>query len=65
MFLTRFKHGNNLQTHIRINLHTHEPLIGYECGVFMHEPDGEQWGFCVGYVKTLENLEKMGDLERE
>lgn len=39
VFLTIIKHGNNLQTQQQIKLHTHEPLISFECGVFMHEPD--------------------------
>lgn len=36
-FFIGFDYGNNLQTHIRINLHTQEPLIGSECGVFFHD----------------------------
>lgn len=39
VFLTIFKHGNNLQTQQEINLHTHESLIGSECGVFFHEQE--------------------------
>lgn len=39
VFLTTFKHENNLKTQQQINLHAHEPLIGSECGVFCHEPE--------------------------
>lgn len=38
-FFIGFDHGSNLQTHIWINLHTREPLIASECGVFFHDSD--------------------------
>ena len=35
MFLDEITHGFNLPTLHRYHLHTHEPLIGSECGEFL------------------------------
>lgn len=43
IFFSGFKYWINTQTPKQTNLHTHEPLIGFECGVFSRNSDEHTW----------------------
>ena len=43
VFSVRFFHGIIFPNQKQTNLHTHEPLIGSECGVLMNETEEQPW----------------------